>query len=250
MKFRFRIVARRIGCAGLLGAACLAGAAAAQQPSPKKAPAAQADPQGEIVPIGWAKLCRQYTASAKNKDGKEESQNLNICLTKNETIYILSGKMRSSAAIRQIDGDPKLHLMVTVPLEMNLRSGLRATVFPKDIWERTQKGTQISKADEAKLKPLALVYTQCTPAGCDGEIEATPQLIDEMMTGGALVIFAFNPDGTPAVFPVPLGGFEKAYKEAAMSDKNYNDARRRLMLQIEQQQEIKGTIVLPKQLPR
>jgi invasion protein IalB len=250
MTYSFRIMAGRIGCAGLLGAACLAGAAAAQQPAPRKAPAAQADQQAEIAPIGWAKLCRNYTASTKDKDGKVESQDLSFCLTKNETIYRNSGKMRSSAAIRQVAGDPKQYLMVTVPLEMNLRSGLRATVFPKDIWEKSQKGGQISKADEAKLKPLPLVYTQCTPAGCDGELEATPQLIEELMTGGGLVVLAFNPDGAPVAFPVPLAGFEKAYKEAAMTELSYNNARRRLMLQIEQQQELKGTIVLPKQLPR
>jgi invasion protein IalB len=250
MKYGFLVTAGRIGCGGLLGAACLAGVVAAQQPALNKAPAAQADQQGEIMPIGWAKLCRQYTASTKNKDGKEENQALDICLTKNETVYINSGKVRSSATIRQIAGDPKLHLMVTVPLEMNLRPGLRATVFPKDIWEKTQKGAQIGKADEARLKPLPMVYTQCTPAGCDGELEASPQLIDELMTGGALMIFAFSPDGAPVPFPVPLAGFEKAYKEAPMTERSYNDARRRLMLKIEQQQEIKGTIVLPKQLPR
>ena len=66
MNYSFRIMAGRIGCAGLLGAACLAGAAAAQQPAPRKAPAAQADQQGEIIPIGWAKLCRGYTASTKS----------------------------------------------------------------------------------------------------------------------------------------------------------------------------------------
>jgi hypothetical protein len=70
------------------------------------------------------------------------------------------------------------------------------------------------------------------------------------MTGGGLVVLAFNPDGAPVAFPVPLAGFEKAYKEAAMTELSYNNARRRLMLQIEQQQELKGTIVLPKQLPR
>jgi invasion protein IalB len=245
MKYHLLIMAGRIGCAAGLAAICLAGAAAAQQLAPKSAPATE---QADIAPIGWVKLCRKYIAVTVAKDGKEEKKDLNICLTKNETIYINSGRVLSSAAIRQIDGDAKQHLMVTVPLEMNLKSGVRATVFPKATWEKQQKGEQLSKADEASLKPLALVYTQCHPAGCDAELEATPQLINELMTGGALMLFAFSAAGAPVPFPVPLAGFDKAYTAAPMTEQTYNDARRKVMRQIEQQQEIKGTIVVPKQL--
>ena len=138
--------------------------------------------------------------------------------------------------------------MVTVPLEMNLKPGLRATVFPKAIWEKSQKGEQISKADEAALKPLTLVYTQCHPAGCDAEIEATPQLIEELKTGGALTLFAVNSSGAPVPYPIPLAGFDKAYTDPPMTEQSYNDARKKLMQQVTQQQEFRGTIVVPKQL--
>jgi invasion protein IalB len=235
----------------VLVAACLAGTATAQQPASKKAPAVspagQGDQRADIVPVGWVKLCRKFTETYTSKDGKEEKRDLNICLTKNETIFVNSGRMRSSAAIRQVDGNPKQYLMVTVPLEMDLRSGMRATVFPKDIWEKTQKGGQLSKADEDKLKPLNLVYTQCSPAGCDGELEVTPQLVNELTTGGGLMVFAFK-SAELIPFPVPLDGFSKAYAEAPMSDETYNAVRRKLMQQIEQRQEMKGVIVVPKQL--
>ena len=223
----------------VLAAACLAGAATAQQPG---------DQQADIIPVGWAKLCRKFIETSTDKNGKESKKDLNICLTKNETIYASTGKLRSSAAIRQVDGEAKQHLIVTVPLEMDLRSGLRAAVFPKDIWEKTQKGGQLSKADEAKLKPVMLVYTQCTPTGCDAELEATPQLINDLTTGGALMVFAFTAPGVPVSFPVPLAGFNQAYAEAPMSDEQYNAARRKLMQQIQQKQELKGVIVVPKQL--
>src|SRR5947207_10373262 len=121
---------------------------------------------------------------------------------------------------------------------MDLRKGRRATVFHKDIRDKSQKGEKLSKADEAKLKPLTLVYTQCHPAGCDGETEATPQLINDLNSGAALVLFAFNTAGAPVAFPVPLAGFNKAYTEAPMAERSFNDARRKLMLQIEQQQGI------------
>lgn len=221
----------------VLAAACFAGAATAQQPASKKAPAVapagKGDQQADIVHIGWVKLCRKFTETYTTKDGKEEKRDLNICLTKNETIYVDSGTTRSSAAIRQIDGEAKQHLMVTVPLEMDLRAGMRAAVFPKDIWEKTQKGGQVSKADEAKLKSLTLLYTQCSPVGCDGELEVTPQLINDMTTGGGLMVFA-SKGGVPVPFPIPLDGFDRAYAEAPMSDQKYNDARRKLMQQIGQ----------------
>jgi invasion protein IalB len=157
--------------------------------------------------------------------------------------------VRSSVAIRQIDNEAKLYLMVTVPLELNLKPGVRAAVFPKAIWEKSQKGEQLSKADEAALKPLNLVYTQCHPAGCDAEGEATPQLISELKSGGGLMLFAFNASGRPDPYPVPLAGFAKAYADPPMTEQSYNDTRRKLMRQVEQQQEIRGTIVLPKKLP-
>jgi invasion protein IalB len=234
----------------VLAATCLGGAATAQQPAPKKAPAVasvgQDDQDAGIIPLGWVKLCRKYTATSKQKDGKEDAKDLNICLTKNETIFAGSGRMRSSAAIRQIDGDPKRYLMVTVPLEMDLRSGLRAAVFPKDVWEKTQKGGQLSKAEEAKLKPLSFVYTQCHPGGCDGELDAT-QLISELTTGGGLMVFAFRTADVPIPFPIPLDGFNKAYAEAPISDAKYDEIRRKLRQQTGQP-DIRGTIVVPKQL--
>src|SRR5882724_2162719 len=121
MKHPFLIMAGRIGYAAVLGAACLAGAAAAQQPAPRGAPADRGGQQADIAPLGWAKLCRNYVSTTTHKSGKEEKQDLNICLTKNETVYINTGRVVSSAAIRQIASEAKQHLMVTVPLEINLK---------------------------------------------------------------------------------------------------------------------------------
>ena len=37
-----------------------------------------------------------------------------------------------------------------VPLGMMLQPGMRATLYPKDMWDKAQKNEKI---DEAKLKP-------------------------------------------------------------------------------------------------
>src|SRR5262245_60198574 len=242
MRYRFLCKAGYIVCAAALSATCLVGAATSQQPG------SQSGTHADIAPLGWIKLCRKYAVVTTKDHGKEQNKDVNICLTKNEATHINSGKVLSSLAVRQIDGEEKQHLMVTVPLEMNLRSGVLGTVFPKTIWEKSQKGYQLSKADEANLRQLKLVYTQCHPAGCDGEIEATPQLINDLKVGGGFVVFAFNGNGEPVTYPIPLAGFDKAYTDPPMTERDYGEARRKLMRQVEQQPEIKGTIMVPKQL--
>ncbi len=153
---------------------------------------------GEVV--------REATAVAK-KDGKEEKKDLNICLIHHERIDGNSGMVLVSAALRQIDGQDKQHFMVMVPLGMLLQPGLRATVFPKNLWDKVQKNEKIEKAEEAKLKGLALGYTLCHMAGCTAEMEATPELLNDLKGNGGLMVFAISASGTPVAFPVPLGGF-------------------------------------------
>ena len=154
------------------------------------------------------KLCEKATAVAKNKEGKEEKKDLNICLVHHERIDGNSGMVLVSAALRQIDGQDKQHFMVMVPLGMLLQPGMRATVFPKNLWEKVQKNEKIEKADEAKLKGLALQYTLCHMAGCTAEMEATPELLADLKGNGGLMVFAISAAGTPVAFPVPLAGFD------------------------------------------
>ena len=54
-----------------------------------------------------------------------------------------------SAAVRQVEGQDKQHFMVMVPLGMLMQPGMRAIVYPKDLWEKAQKN---EKVDESKLK--------------------------------------------------------------------------------------------------
>ena len=238
--------ARRAGAmaaAAALAATAWASVAGAQQPAPapKKAPAAPAakaapgakDAKG-APPSAWVKLCEKGTAVTKQKDGKEEKKDLDICLTHHERLDGNSGMVLVSAAVRQVSGQDKQALMVMVPLGMLLQPGMRANIYPKDQWELVQKNEQV---DESKLKGIQLAYTLCHPAGCTAETEATPELLNSMKTSGGLLVFAINAAGAPMVFPVPLAGFDASYSGPPIDTKQYSEARKSLMQQIAQRQQ-------------
>ncbi len=236
--------AGRIRHAGVLALAVavavagLTGSVAAQQPAAKKgpekkAPAAPAkkDAHAEAGPAqsAWVKLCEKAAGIVKGKDGKEERKELNICLTHHERLDGNTGMVLVSAALRQIEGQEKQHFMVMVPLGMMLQAGMRATLYPKDAWEKVQKKEKI---DEAKLKAIKLAYTLCHPAGCTAEVEATPELINDLKSDGGLVVFTIGANGAPVGFPVPLNGFEQSYAGKPVDNKQYSEARKALMQQI------------------
>jgi len=224
----------------LLGIAGIAGSADAQQPAkkPAAAPAQKGAPAAASAPpagaqSAWVKLCEKANAVTKDKDGKDEKKEVSICLTHHERLDGNSGMVLVSAAVRQIDGQDKQHFMVMVPLGMLIQPGMRASLYPKDQWELVQKN---EKVDENKLKGIKLGYTLCHPAGCTAEVEATPELINDLRIMGGLVVFAINAGGQPVGFPVPLVGFEQAYTGNPVDNKQYGEARRALMQQIAQRQ--------------
>jgi invasion protein IalB len=187
----------------------------------------------QTQPSPWVKLCEKAAAVGKDKDGKEEKKELNICLIHHERIDGNTGMVLVSAAIRQVEGQDKQSFMVMVPLGMLIQPGMRATIYPKDLWEKAQKN---EKVDDSKLKGAKLSYTLCHPAGCTAEIEAAPELLSELKTAGGVLILAINAGGQAVGFPVPLTGFEQAYAGAPVDNKQYGEARKALMQQIAQRQ--------------
>lgn len=213
----------------------LASAQTSKKPADKAKPAAQADKGG--TQSAWVKLCEKATAQVKGKDGKEEKKDLNICLTHHERLDGNTGMVLVSAALRQIDGQDKQHFMVMVPLGMLIQPGMRATVFPKNLWEKVQKNEKLEKTEEAKLKGMKLEYTLCHAAGCTAEMEASPELLTDLKSNGGLMVFAIAASGAPIAFPVPLGGFEQALAGQPVDAKKYGEARKALMMQIAQRQQ-------------
>jgi invasion protein IalB len=213
-----------------------AAAPAAKAPAPATgaAPAAGAAAAAPANQSAWVKLCEKAPFAGKDKDGKDERVEKNICLTHHERLDGNSGMVLVSAAVRQIEGVEKQHLMVMVPLGMALPPGMQAAVYPKDMWEKIQKN---EKVDDTALKPIKLAYNLCHSAGCTAEVETTPEIMKELKGGAGLIVYTMGGGGEPVAFPVPLMGFDAALAGAPVDNVEYSKARRALMEQIAQRQQ-------------
>jgi invasion protein IalB len=233
------VKARAVAVAAALGIVGIAGLAHAQQPPAKKAPAQKgAATPAAAAPAGaqssWVKLCEKANAVTKDKDGKDEKKEVKICVTIHERIDGNTGMVMLSTGVRQVEGQDKQVFMVMVPLGVLIPAGLGAAVYPKDLWEKVTHNEQI---DETKLKRYTMGYSFCHPAGCTAELEATPELLNELKASGGLGVFAVNAGGQKVALPVPLLGFEQAYTGAPVDNKQYSEARKALMQQIAQRQQ-------------
>jgi invasion protein IalB len=234
-------------CAALGLVALIAGTPASAQTAPAAkapaaAPAAKAPAGAPAAKAGaaaanksaWVKLCEKAPFNTKDKDGKDVKNEKNICLTHHERLDGNTGMVMVSAAIREIEGNDKKSMMVMVPLGMALPPGLRAAVYTKEQWAQAAKNEKI---DEKTLKPLALKYSLCHAAGCTAEVEATAEIIEQMKTGGGIMVIAMNAGAQPIGFPVPLDGFVEAYAGKPVDNKEYAKARGQLMAQIRERQQ-------------
>ena len=186
----------------------------------------------------WVKLCESTKVAKPLKpdampDAKPEVEEKKICLTHHERLDGNTGMVLVSAAIREVEGQDKKSLMVMVPLGMAIPPGVRAAVYSTDQWAKASKNEKI---DESQLKPMTLKYSLCHPAGCTAEIDAEPELIDQMKKGGGLMVLALNAAAQPIGFPVPLTGFTTAYDGPPVDNEQYAKARGELMKQIRERQ--------------
>lgn len=213
----------------LLAALVISGPALAQDAKPaakEGAKAASAEKKS-----AWVKLCEKAPVPKKDKDGKAVKEEKELCLTHHERLDGNTGMVMVSAAVREIDG--RKSFMIMVPLGMALPPGVKAAVYTKDQWAKAAKKEDI---DEKALKPVSLKYALCHPAGCTAEAEATGELLEQMKTGGGIMVLAMNAAGQPVGFPVPLDGFNEASAGPPVDNKKYAEARGALMQQIRQRQ--------------
>lgn len=219
---------RLIGAAGLAATLALGagGALAQQKKGETKAaqPAAAAENQS-----AWVKLCEKAPVLVKGKDGKEERAEKSICLTHHERLDGNTGMVLVSAAIRNVEGQDREHLMVMVPLGMAIQPGLRAKIYDKAMWDAAQKN---EKVDDTKLETVKLNFSLCHPAGCTAEIDLSPDLLGKMKAGAGMMVFSINANGQVIAFPVPLSGFAAALGGEPIDNVKYSEARKALMQQI------------------
>lgn len=226
---------RLAGAAGIAVALTLsAGSALAQQKKgdAKGAPAQAAPAAAAAAPANqsaWVKLCEKAPVMVKGADGKEERAEKSICLTHHERLDGNTGMVLVSAAIREVEGQDKKHLMVMVPLGMAIQPGLRAKIYDKAMWDTAQKN---EKVDDAKLEAVKLNFSLCHPAGCTAEIDLTPDLMTKIGAGAGIMVFSINANGQVIAFPVPLNGFTAAMTGAPIDNAKYSEARKSLMQQI------------------
>jgi invasion protein IalB len=228
------ILALGLASTAVLAQAQPAAKAAPKGAAPAAAPAAAAAPaQPQTF---WVKLCEKAQVGVPDKDGKPVPQEKNICLVHHERLDGNSGMVIVSAALRNVEGSEKQHLMVMVPLAIGVAipPGLRAAVYDKDTWAKAQKNEKI---DDKLLKPVDLKYTLCHPSGCTAEIEATKELVDALKTGGGLVVLAMNGAAQPVPFSIPLDGFAAAIAGAPVDNKIYSTERTRFFQELRQRQE-------------
>jgi|KBSSwiStaDraftv2_1062776.scaffolds.fasta_scaffold113489_1 uncharacterized caspase-like protein len=168
---------------------------------------------------GWVKMCDNV--ASKDKDGKDVRRFM--CLTHYERLDP-SGVTQISAAVRQVEGFDKQHMMVSVPLGVLLQPSLRATVYPRDAWNKLLNGEHI-----ADTKSEFLTYTICHPAGCTAELEATPQVLDQIRAGGGMMVTATAPSGHSVTYPVPFAGFSEAHAGTPVDGTRYAAERQALL---------------------
>ena len=211
------LVMKRFALAGSVLALALASGSLTASAQKAAAPAAPAPAAAGAAPAAeqqsaWVKLCEKAILKKDDKD-----QTFDICLTHHERLDGNSGMVIVSAALREVGGSDKKHLMVMVPLGVALPAGLQV------------------KIDDEK-EPLKLQYTICHPGGCTAEIEATPELLAKMKAGKQMLVAALNIAAKPIVLPVPLTGFETTLAGKPIDPKVYGEARQELMGQIYQRQ--------------
>lgn len=221
-------VAAGAALAMVSAAAIPAGAQQAKQPSAKQAAAAPAEPQS-----AWVKLCEKAPYNKMGPDGKPQMvdgkpvmEEKTLCLTHHEQMTNV-GVTMISAAIQQLEGIDKLHMMVMVPPTSGIvmPAGMSVVVYDKDQVAKLEKKEQI---DQKTLVGQKLMFTICHQNGCTAENEATPQLVEAMKKGVVMVAYATHVTGQPIPYQVPLVGFKTTFEGKAVDNQAYQEQRKKL----------------------
>lgn len=207
-----------------------AAAAPAAAPAAGAAPAAAADAGKQS---SWVKLCDKVQSAKKGDDGKEVKEEKEVCATFHDTIDANSGMTVVSAAMRQVSGDDKPDLQVTVPLGMIIPAGARVSVLTNEQTEAIKAKKEIDPKD---VKTVDLKFTACLPNGCTAEIEAPADVMDLMKKGGSLLVRSVYVNGQGFAVPVPLNGFAEAFAGKPIDNEVYKKARGEMMKQIKERQ--------------
>lgn len=183
-------------------------------PAAKSGPAAPAagGEQKDQSPK-WTKICETINTIANEKDAKEakdqQKKSVKVCMTQVEWfVDIISGDT-VGIALRQVEGNDKQQLIVTMPPGVVVPAGVQAKIDDKE--------------------PLKLPYTACHRLACSAEIEATPQIIDQMKKGKQITVAAVGLNLKAAGVQQSLEGFEAAYNGQPVDSAKYKEERKKFI---------------------
>lgn len=194
-----------LGRPALLAACALglgiATTAAQQGQEIPKAPAYTPPKAGAKEESSWVKLC--------TKEDKVDAKQ--VCLVRYEGLEPKTGQVQIAAAVRSVEGEPKQHLLVNVPLSYSL-------VMPT--------GVQI-KIDDGE--PVQLQYSVCLPTSCQVQMDLPKKMVEALRKGTKMFVAAMNTQGKTMAFPIPLNGFGKTVDGPPVDNVAYQMAREQML---------------------
>lgn len=212
-------------------------AAIAQQkpPAAKSAPPAKGAAEQQSA---WVKLCEKAPYQKVGADGKPQvgadqkpvMEERELCITHHEQMTP-TGETLLSAAVQQLQGVEKLHMMVMVPPAVGIviPAGMRIYVYSKEQLDKLQNKEKI---DESQVAFQDLAFTMCHQNGCTAENEATPQLLKAMREGAGMMALVRHPSGQMVPFQMPLVGFSSTLAGKPVDNTEYKRQREMLWGQI------------------
>jgi len=187
----------RKATAGLIALLCtVAGAGYAS--------AQQAQPSGTRT-TDWLKIC--------DTDPKAKKE---VCVI-NQEITTDAGQPLASLAIREVQGEERKVLLISVPPGMLLQPGLRVQVDG-------------GKQDTAK-------YSICFPNACYAELPITAATIGQYKKGNQLILTTLNQQAKPVSFALSLNGFTKVYDGPALKPSELQARQQQLESELQKKAE-------------
>jgi invasion protein IalB len=227
-------ISARLAGLGAIAFTLMIGLTLALTADPAAAQKKKADVPTSTPKSAWVKLCDKGFLTSKDKEGKEQKKELNICHTLAERINANSGMVIVSAGLNQIkvEKEEKQVFSMILPLGAVLPLGAGVTFFPKDVWAKIEKNEKLEKADESKAKSVKMGFQYCSHVGCHVEVEAKDDLVKYLKTSAGFVVTMANMPGIGVQLKVPLAGFNEALAGPPTDTKKFADARKKLMEQI------------------
>jgi invasion protein IalB len=214
MIFAGKALAFGIGAALALSAGT-GGASAQNKSKGDKGAAAQPQAAAQKKPDIWVKLCGDVPMPDPFKPGEqpkaqkpEEMKKTHVCMTQVDVRDTQTALLIGRLAIRQTADQPNPQILIMVPLQSALATGVLVKIDDKE--------------------PFKLAYISCDQGGCyaEGNIEAA--VVDQMKSGKQIAYLRVDGLGQASSIPLPLEGFATAIEGEPTPIEKYNEGQRKM----------------------